>query len=616
MAAVTRAGATRTATAPPPAVGPTSPRARQPAATGRRLLDWPGWAPWLARAVLLIGVLDLISAVTRPERGRVMTLLDVLPLGLVHAAAAVTTAVGVVLIMLSRGLRRHKQRAWLATVALLAGSVGLHIAKGLDVEEAVLSAALLGLLLAARRHFGAEGDRRTRWRALAVTAQLLALDVVLGSLLVGTGGARDVDGDRSVLDTVATAVRGLAGVNGPLSLRGRRGDAIGDILLALGLLTVVTAAYLVLRTSQPTPQLSAEDEVGLRRLLARHGELDSLGYFALRRDKSAVFSPSGKAAVAYRVLNGVLLASGDPLGDPEAWPGAIKEAQELARRHAWTCAVMGCSETGAEAWRRVAGLDALELGDEAVVAVCDFTLEGRAMRNVRQAVARVERAGYATVVSRLGDIDPEERRRLREQAARWRGAETERGFSMALGRLGEPADDACVLVAASREGQLAAFLHFVPWGEHGLSLDLMRRDRECDNGINELLIVAALQAAASLGVDRVSLNFAVFRSALERGSRIGAGPVLRLWRGLLVFASRWFQIESLYRFNAKFRPVWEPRFICYPNAREVPRIAVAALEAEAFLVRPTWRGTREALGRSLQRRRAPACEPVPLEQAG
>jgi lysyl-tRNA synthetase class 2 len=114
----------------------------------------------------------------------------------------------------------------------------------------------------------------------------------------------------------------------------------------------------------------------------------------------------------------------------------------------------------------------------------------------------------------------------------------------------------------------------------------MRRDRAADAGLNELMIVAAMRAAPDLGVTRLSLNFSVFRSALERGGRLGAGPILRLWREVLLLASRWFQIESLYRFNAKFRPVWEPRFVCYPGAGDVPRVAIAALEAEAFIVWP------------------------------
>jgi lysyl-tRNA synthetase class 2 len=343
---------------------------------------------------------------------------------------------------------------------------------------------------------------------------------------------------------------------------------------------------LLLRPSTPVSRLDAGDEARMRELLARHGQRDSLGYFALRRDKSVVWSASGKACVAYRVVSGVMLASGDPLGDPEAWPGAIAAFLTLADRHAWTPGVIGCGEQAGTAWSRV-GLTALEIGDEAVVEVADFSLEGRAMRKVRQAVARVERAGYTTSITRVGDLPTEEAANLRQQAAAWRGAEAERGFSMALGRFGDPSDADCVAVMAFQDGKLRAFLHFVPWSCHGLSLDLMRRERDADNGLNELLIVKALQAGPSLGVERLSLNFAVFRSALEHGERLGAGPAIRAWRGLLLFASRWWQIESLYRFNAKFRPIWEPRFVCYASAADLPRVALAALRAEAFLVVPT-----------------------------
>ena len=134
---------------------------------------------------------------------------------------------------------------------------------------------------------------------------------------------------------------------------------------------------------------------------------------------------------------------------------------------------------------------------------------------------------------------------------------------------------------------LRALLHFVPWGSDGLSLDLMRRDRSAAPGVNDFLIVQAIKAASDLGVKRISLNFAVFRAALERGERIGAGPVMRAWRGFLLFLSRWFQIESLYKFNAKFSPEWVPRFLVFPGTRDAPRIGFAALEAEAFLVWPT-----------------------------
>jgi lysyl-tRNA synthetase class 2 len=292
--------------------------------------------------------------------------------------------------------------------------------------------------------------------------------------------------------------------------------------------------------------------------------------------------------VAYRVVTGVALASGDPLGDVEAWPGAIEEFVAVCRRYGWVPAVLGCSETGARVWSREAGLDALELGDEAVVDVATFSLQGRAMRTVRQAVSRIKRAGYETSVRRLHDVGDTELATLRSCVERWRGGPDERGFSMALSRAADAeADPEAVVVVASEQDKPRGLLQFVPWGTDGLSLDLMIRDPAVtENGLNELLITDLLAACRGLGVDQVSLNFAVFRSALERGERIGAGPVARLWARVLRIASRWWQIETLYRFNARFGPSWVPRYLAFDAVRDLPRIAVAAFEAEGYGGRP------------------------------
>jgi lysyl-tRNA synthetase, class II len=533
-----------------------------------------------------LAVLTIVSALLPGQRDRIHDLTLIVPTPASAIATAVTITLGVVLLQVARGLRRRKRRAWRISVAVTAVLVAAHVLKGLDVEEAVISLAVLILLIASRREFYAVGDPVTRWFAVRAALQLLVLDVVLGMALLFTNSPR-IEGRPSVWVRLEHVALGLFGIPGPLHFTTERTtDIVTATLISLGLLTLLVVAYLILRPSQPAALLGPDDEERLRALLERHGSRDSLGYFALRRDKAVVWSATGKSAITYRVVSGVALAAGDPIGDYEAWPGAIDEFLELARRHAWVPAVMGCSELGATIWRREAGLDALELGDEAIVEVADFSLEGRSMRGVRQAVARVERAGYVVRVRRARDMSPEEFAEVPRVAAAWRGAAVERGFSMALSRLGDPSDGDCVLVTAYQDGALRGVLNFVPWGRDGLSLDLMRRDRSSDNGLNEFMIAKLIAAAPDLGVKRLSLNFAVFRSALERGERIGAGYFLRLWRGALIFVSRWFQIESLYRFNVKFRPDWEPRFISFPNSRDLPRIAMAALEAEAFLVRP------------------------------
>lgn len=552
---------------------------------------------WLPGAVgytcLLIGLVDIACAVFPKLRGTKMQwLAGQLPGGTTTLAAAGTLMVGLLLVMLAHALRRRKRRAWRAVCVLLPIGAGLHLLRWHQIGPAVISLVLFVVMLVHHREFYAKADPRTRWRAGAAFVLLAAVSVGLGLLIVGVRHGAEVN-TPGLAERLQHVLYGLVGFEGPVDYRSERvAWYVGYSLGALGLITAGTTAYLALRPEKPEPELTAEDEVKVRQLLERHGERDSLGYFALRRDKSVLFSPTGKAAISYRVVSGVMLASGDPVGDPEAWPGAIKVFMAEARAHAWVPAVMGCSEQGGEIWTREAGLDAIELGDEAIVDTGAFSLSGRAMRNVRQMVKRIERNGYSCQVRRVGDLTLEEKRRIADAAARWRGTDTERGFSMALGRFGDQGDDACVVVTAHKapeEGEpadaddLKAVLHFVPWGPDGISLELMRRDRAADPGLNELLIVAALQAVPALGVRRVSLNFAMFRSALARGERIGAGPVLRAWRGLLVFLSRWFQIESLYKFNAKFQPEWEPRFLVYPQTRDLPRIGFAAMQAEAFI---------------------------------
>ena len=543
---------------------------------------------WVARIVGLVGAVTVVSAVLPSFRDRTRIISELVPDAFPAAATTGAAAVGLVLIVLSRALRRGKSRAWLLATVLAAVAALLHLLKGLDVEEAALSLALVVLLLAARRNFTAKPDPRSLSRTVAVLVVGPLVATVLGWLWL----AIDADGQSPGTGTPARfahAFLGLFGITGPVTFVDQRdGDRAAIALVVLGAAVLLVAFLVALAPAGGPHGLDPEEDRRLRTMLERWGAIDSLSYFALRDDRSVIFSPSGKAAITYRVVGTVSLAAGDPLGDPEAWPGAIAAWLDEARSFGWVPAVLAASERGAEAFHR-AGMDALELGDEAILHVEEFSLEGRSMRGVRQAVSRCERAGLRVTCHRVADLDDETLENVRTHADRWRDGEVERGFSMALGRFGERADGQSVVVLCrDASGALRGLLHFVPWGADGLSLDLMRRDRDCENGIVEQMVAGLMAETATLGVRRVSLNFAVFRSVFARGERLGAGPVLRVWRAVLLWASRFWQIESLYRANAKYQPEWVPRFVCFRSSADLPRVSVAALRAEAFLVAPVW----------------------------
>ncbi|MGN6160470.1 MAG: phosphatidylglycerol lysyltransferase domain-containing protein [Marmoricola sp.] len=543
---------------------------------------------WIGRIVAIVGVLTVVDASIPATRHRLHDVREVLPAVFPAAATTGALAVGVILFLLSRALRRGKFRAWLLATALTALTVALHLIKGADLPEATATLLLLILMLAARPNFTARPDPRSLGRLLEVAIVGPLIATFLGWLWLAIDARGELP-STSTWDRIVHAFVGLVGITGPVGFdKESHADRAAVALVVLGASVFGALILAAMMPADGPHHLSAAEEAQVREILDRWGKVDSLSYFATRTDRSVIFSKTGKSAVSYRVVGTVSLAAGDPLGDPEAWPGAIEAWLDESRAYGWVPAVLGVSEVGATAYHR-AGMDVIELGDEAIVQVADFSLEGRSMRVVRQADARCKRAGLSTVCKRVRDLTDDERAMIRAKANEWRDGHVERGFSMALGRFVEPKDGESVIVLCSDEtGQLRGLLNLVPWGSDGLSLDLMRRDRETENGIMEHMVVALWKACPELGVTRFSLNFAVFRSVFARGERLGAGPVLRLWRAILMAASRYWQIESLYRANAKYQPDWEPRFLAYRTPSDLPRVGTAALRAEAFIVAPAW----------------------------
>jgi lysyl-tRNA synthetase class 2 len=509
-----------------------------------------------------------------------------------------------VLALLAAALTARKRIAWLL---LLANMVLAAILNAADIAAGGNTAAenfgdnlgfafhvvAIVLLMLGYREFWAKVRRGALFKAAAT---LLAGGVI--GILASWGLVELFPGSLAPQDRlgyVANRVIGFA-LADPDLFTGRPHVFLNAIFGLFGAFALIAAAVVLFQSQRADNALTGEDESAIRGLLELYGQNDSLGYFATRRDKSVVFAPSGRAAVTYRVELGVCLASGDPVGDPRTWPQAVDAWLRLCQTYGWTPGVMGASSQGAQTYRE-AGLNALELGDEAILRPADFKLSGPEMRGVRQAVTRARRAGLTVRIRRHRDISKDEMAQTIERADAWRDTESERGFSMALGRLGDPADSDCLLVEALDPGnKVVAMLSLVPWGTTGASLDLMRRSPQSPNGTIELMVSELALHAENLGISRISLNFAMFRAAFEQGAQLGAGPVARLWRGLLVFFSRWWQLETLYRSNMKYQPEWVPRYACYDDARVMPKVGVASAFAEGFLVLPFTRRNKVHTG--------------------
>src|SRR5579875_3172554 len=283
------------------------------------------WVPATAALLcMLIGLSDVL-AIFEPEWYETLHKINAyVPGTLTNVARSADVIVGLLLLMLSHGLRRRKRRAWQAVIALLVLDLAIHAVhfRTMHLPTTVVAVILLGTLLYFHADFYAVGDRRTRWLALWVFLGLAVADLVIGLTYLSVSPlASSYSFPARLLDVVAE----VSGITGHiLFLSDARADTYHAMTTALGVFTLVVTAYLFLRPAEPKDQLAPSDAERIRQLLDRYGDRDSLGYFALRDDKSVIWSPTGKACVCYRVVSGVMLAGGDPIGDPEAWPGAIQ----------------------------------------------------------------------------------------------------------------------------------------------------------------------------------------------------------------------------------------------------------------------------------------------------
>jgi lysyl-tRNA synthetase, class II len=533
----------------------------------------------LAWLVAAVGALGLVDALFPEHRRSLVAAFD--PAHVHGLSKALVAPLAAALVVTARGLARGNRRAWRIAVGLLTVLLALHVERRFD-QGAIVTGLAVVALLARRADFRRAGDPSAKPRVLVHAIVLVAGVAAYGVVTLWINRLM-ADQPYTIPFALHVTGRALAGLSfhGAHHLSGPVADwfPLSAFMLGWGGLGLVLVEWLApwrYRLRRGAHELEV-----VRRLVRRWGA-DTLAPFALRADKSYFFSEDESAFLAYRVVGGVAIVAGDPIGPSDAREGLVRRFLDFAHEREWRVAVLGVSE-GCLGLYRSLGLRSLYHGDEAVVETARFSLEGRAIRKVRQSVHRLEAAGFTARALRPSEIGAAMRRELEEIAREWRGAAPERGFVMALDALFALSDDEAVfLVGFDRDERPTGFLHFgVCRAGSAISLSSMPRRRGLPNGFTEWLICESIAWARAHDFARVSLNFSPFagilapEGELTRAQQLQAATLRRL-KGR-------FQLDNLLLFNRKFFPAWQRRFVVYERRRDLPRVGVAALAAEAYL---------------------------------
>ncbi len=529
-----------------------------------------------AVAVTIVGCVDILSAITPSLTERIRILQPFLSDATRHGFRLAAVLAGFGLLMISRSLWRRKRAAWTITLVLLITSFVSHLIKGLDFEEASIVAAMIFWLWRVRRHYQVPSDSLSLMHGVRVLVLSIFMTTVYGTLglyLLDRHFAVHYGFYEALLQTLTMFFEfynpGLEPITG-------FGRYFATSIYVVGLVSLTSSLVLMLRSvfiRQPATRAERERATGI---VQSYG-MSSLASITLLPDKSYYFT-SGGSAVAFVTNSGIGLALGDPIGPALDAASAIEEFRSYCIAHDWRPAFYQTLPDHLEIYR-ANDFDTLCIGQEAVVDVRSFSIEGGAMKSVRTSVNRLSRLGFTADVLEppLSQKRLEELRLISDEwLAEMHGSE--KRFS--LGWFDENYIRSCPIMAVrSESGTIVAFANIISeYQRNEATIDLMRRRSDAPNGTMDFLFVKLFEWAAEMGRDTFNLGLSPLAGVGENPD----DPIVEKTLGFVYeHLNQFYSFKGLHSFKEKFRPQWSPRYLVYDGLATLLTTSYAIVRADS-----------------------------------
>jgi phosphatidylglycerol lysyltransferase len=549
------------------------------------LKDWlRSTRPWLAGLVAAVtlgsGLTNLFSVMgdpLLPERRRILR--EFFPMDFLRLSRSFTVLLGLALVVSSINIYRRKRRAWLVVLLLAGFSVLFHLTKGLDYEEATFSLLLVVVLVPLRKHFTVKSGTPE------LKGSLIRLAAAAGAALVyGVAGFWLLDqrqfGINFVIgDSVRKAILFLTMV-GDASLvpHTRYAAWFLDSLYMTGFTVAAYSAFALFRPAFYTLSIHPHEIQAATEITRLHGR-SALDFFKLWPDKSYLFSPSRHSFIAYGVAGSFALALADPVGPEEEIEPSVRGFLEMCKENGWMCGFHQTLPDFLPMYRRL-GFHKLKIGDDAIVDLAEFSLDGKRMKQFRTEIRKLEAKG---IVSREYEppLTDEVLAQIREVSDKWLQIPGRRERRFTLGSFDPHYLRSTPVVAAlDANGRMLGFVNLPASYRKGEATgDLMRRRIEAPNGIMDYLLVKILLRAKQQGLERFNLGMAPMSGFHEKEEATPEERAVHFFFQRLNFL---FSYRGLRYYKAKFATIWEPRYAIYRNAFELPRMALALSKLSAY----------------------------------
>ncbi|MFZ0430481.1 MAG: phosphatidylglycerol lysyltransferase domain-containing protein [Acidobacteriota bacterium] len=528
----------------------------------------------IALIALAAGLMNIWSLIGPPPPHHLANWPRYLPAELFHQTRSVSLLTGLALVIGSFHLYRHKRRALYLVAILAALSTITHLIKGPDYLLAGFSALLLALLFMTRRHFQVLSSvPRAGWLA----GSLLATFVVV--LAYGVAGfwfldPREFGINFTLGDSLRRTLLFLSLIGDPQVIPHTRHARwfVDSLYLSTGM-AFSYALFAVFRPVVYHFRTLPHERTLAQGILRSYGR-SSMDYFKIWPDKTFFFSPDESAFLSYRVAGNYAIVLGDPVGPPGGIEPLIAAFDQFCRTNDWRCAFHQTLPDYLEIYRRL-GFRKLKIGDDAIVDLSRFKLEGRHFKKIRARLNALAREGIR-FERHAPPLAASLIREARVVSDQWLTIPGRRERSFTVGRFDPDYLRGTVLCAARNgDGEMLAFVNEIPsWAEGEATIDLMRHIPDAESGIMDFLFVRLFLALREAGYSRFNLGVAPLAGFQE------AEEASREERAVHYFFQQFqflFSYQGLRQYKAKYASSWEPRYLIYRNILQLPLLARAIL---------------------------------------
>jgi phosphatidylglycerol lysyltransferase len=511
--------------------------------------------------IFALGIVNIISVLTPVIPERLTLLKDYLLVDFVSFSNSFVFIAGLFLLVTAAFMLRGLRTAWWFAIGLSIISVFGNITKGIDYEEAIVALLVIGSLIGTRKQYHVKTNPRLG--TVGLQTALLSIGAVM---LYGIVGFYFLDKkhfhiDFNFFQSFRYTLQNffLIGSNDLIP----RDAFARDFIYLIKISGFASISFLVYSLVRPYvfKITSTEDELSRAKSLTEQYGKSALDFFKTYSDKF-IFAPSEiNAYISYRVSTNFAVVLEDP----------VSENREEMRK----CIVSFskyCYENGLkEIYYRVPkeslpvyselSMKSLFLGQEGVVDLNSFSLEGSEKKSIRNALNKIKEQGYTTHINapplRDGLIQ-----KLKAVSDEWKKLTEREEIIFSQGMFVEKEiKEQTVISIENSEEKIIAFLNIIPdYVKNEGTYDMLRKTADAPNGIMDYILVELFKHFKAIGIQYINLGFAPM-SGLDDPHNFTEKSMKFAYEKIRSFS----HYKGQRDYKDKFNPQWNDKFLIYSN---------------------------------------------------